>query len=97
MGQRRGVVVGAAVVVLAASFAVPSAAHAIGGGQAVKAAPWAVQVYNNGQLGCSGSMLTDRWVLTAAHCYQDRPGKMSVRVGDVRTGHGVKVAVVKMR
>ncbi|TQE27172.1 trypsin-like serine protease [Streptomyces ipomoeae] len=97
VGQRQGIVVAAAVVALGASFAMPSAAHAIGGGQAVEVAPWAVQVYNNGQFACTGTMLTDRWVLTAAHCYQDRPGKMTVRVGDVRIGHGVKVAVAKTR
>jgi hypothetical protein len=90
-------VVGAAVAALAASFAVPSAAHAIGGGKAVRSAPWSVQVYADGRIACSGSMLTDRWVITAAHCYQDKPGKMSVRVGDVRVGHGVKVSVAKMR
>jgi len=83
---------------LAATFAVPAvSAHAISGGSAVRTAPWAVQVYNNGRFTCTGTMLTDRWVLTAYHCYNDEPGKMTVRVGSVRIGHGTKAAVTKIR
>jgi hypothetical protein len=83
---------------LAATMALPLAsAHAISGGRAVASAPWAVQVYSNGQFACTGTMLTDRWVLTAYHCYLDEPSKMSVRVGSVRIGHGVKADVTKIR
>jgi secreted trypsin-like serine protease len=83
---------------LAAVFAVPiGSAHAIGGGAAVSSAPWAVQVYNKGRFACTGAMLTDRWVLTAYHCYNDDPGKMTVRVGSVRIGHGAKVTVTRIR
>ncbi|MFF4256577.1 S1 family peptidase [Streptomyces sp. NPDC001663] len=88
----------AATAGLAVASALPSAAaHAISGGSPVSAAPWAVQVYNDGHFACTGTMLTDRWVLTAYHCYNDDPGTMSVRVGSVRIGHGTKVAVTKIR
>ncbi|MGX9891608.1 S1 family peptidase [Streptomyces sp. NPDC002276] len=88
----------AAGIGLAATIALPiSSAHAISGGRAVTSAPWAVQVYNDGHFACTGTMLTDRWVLTAYHCYNDHPGKMSVRVGSVRIGHGVKADVAKIR
>lgn len=72
--QRQGIVVAAAGVALLASFAVPSDSYAIGGGKAAKAAPWAVQVYDNGQFTCTATMLTGCWVLSAAPCHQDRPG-----------------------
>ncbi|MFF4508805.1 S1 family peptidase [Streptomyces sp. NPDC001401] len=88
----------AAGVGLAATLAVPvGSAHAISGGQAASPAPWAVQVYNNGRFACTGTMLTNRWVLTAYHCYDDEPGRMSVRVGSVRIGHGSKADVTKIR
>lgn len=88
----------AAGIGLAATMALPlSSAHAISGGQAVTSAPWTVQVYSNGHMACTGTILTDRWVLTAYHCYLDKPGKMSVRVGSVRIGHGVKADVTKIR
>ncbi|MFC8519441.1 S1 family peptidase [Streptomyces sp. NPDC057257] len=88
----------AAALGLAAAFAVPAAsAQAISGGTAVSSAPWAVQVYNDGHFACTGTMLSDRWVLTAYHCYNDDPGTMTVRVGSVRIGHGVEAAVTRIR
>ena len=59
--------------------------------------PWAVQVYNHGRFACTGTMLTNRWMLTAYHCYDDETGRMSVRVGSVRIGHSTKVDVTKSR
>lgn len=82
---------------LSASLALPAvSAHAISGGAAVASAPWAVQVYADGRFACTGTVLSDRWVLTAYHCYNDAPGKMSVRVGSPRIGHGTPVAVTKI-
>ncbi|MGW5658036.1 S1 family peptidase [Streptomyces humi] len=97
MRQPRGIVaVAGAAAVAGAVLAVPTAAYAIDGGAAVRSAPWAVQVYNNGAFACTGTVIGSRWVLTAYHCYDDQPGKMSVRVGDVRIGHGVKADVSKI-
>ncbi|MFJ3800030.1 S1 family peptidase [Streptomyces sp. NPDC090088] len=88
----------AAGIGLAVTVALPlTSAHAISGGRAVVSAPWSVQVYDNGRFTCTGTMLTDRWVLTAYHCYDDHPGKVSVRVGSVRIGHGAKANVTKIR
>ncbi|MFJ9894791.1 S1 family peptidase [Streptomyces sp. NPDC091280] len=88
----------AAVIGLAAAFAVPAtSAHAISGGRAVHAAPWAVQVYSDGRFACTGTMLSDRWVLTAYHCYNDEPARMTVRIASVRIGHGVKADVTRIR
>ncbi|MFG2961298.1 S1 family peptidase [Streptomyces sp. NPDC048291] len=85
-------------IALAATLVIPlSAAHAISDGAAVRSAPWAVQVYADGHFACTGTMLTDRWVLTAYHCYNDEPAKMSVRVGSVRIGHGTKADVTEIR
>ncbi|MET8978236.1 DUF1986 domain-containing protein [Streptomyces sp. NPDC004539] len=87
----------AAGIGLAATFAVPAgSAHAISGGKPASSAPWSVQVYSDGRFACTGTMLTDRWVLTAYHCYNDEPGKMTVRVGDTRVGHGVRADVARI-
>ncbi|MEU9456979.1 DUF1986 domain-containing protein [Streptomyces sp. NPDC048277] len=88
----------AACAGLAVTCALPGGtAQAISGGRPASAAPWAVQVYSDGHYACTGTMLTDRWVLTAYHCYSDIPGRMSVRIGSVRYGHGVQVKVTQIR
>ncbi|KPH97405.1 peptidase S1 and S6 chymotrypsin/Hap [Actinobacteria bacterium OK074] len=97
MRHHQRLAVAAGVGLIAAAALPIDAAHAISGGTAVRSAPWAVQVYGDGQFACTGTMLNDRWVLTAYHCYLDDPGKMSVRIGSVRYGHGVKVDVTKIR
>jgi hypothetical protein len=53
------------------------------------AAPWAAQVQAGGF--CSGSVIGQLWVLTAAHC---GPGG-SVRVGSQRLGQGQTIRVVQ--
>ena len=44
--------------------------------------PWLVSIMSNGANDCTGSIIGERHVLTAAHCYRpDNFNKMSVAVG----------------
>jgi secreted trypsin-like serine protease len=84
----------------AATLALPQAASAaetgpepfIIGGEVVSDAPWAAAVFNNGGFSCSGSLIAERYVLTAAHCINS--DTMSVRVGSVHFADGGTVADV---
>ncbi|XP_004373466.1 brain-specific serine protease 4 [Trichechus manatus latirostris] len=46
--------------------------------------PWVVSIQKNGTHHCAGSLLTSRWVVTAAHCFKGRlnkPSQFSVLLG----------------
>jgi hypothetical protein len=61
------------------------------GGREVSSAPWAAQIVG---VGCSGSIIGARWVLSAWHCVDDDPSRAQrVRVGDVRRGQGQEAGV----
>lgn len=88
--------------VLAAALTLPHTASAaetesdprpfIIGGEVVSDAPWAAAVFNDGGFNCSGSLIAERYVLTAAHCLLS--DSMSVRVGSVYYADGGTVANV---
>ncbi|XP_037623636.1 ovochymase-2-like [Sebastes umbrosus] len=42
----------------------------VGGAEATDGShPWLVSLQNRGSHFCAGSILTDRWIMTAAHCF----------------------------
>ncbi|XP_043416800.1 brain-specific serine protease 4-like isoform X3 [Prionailurus bengalensis] len=46
--------------------------------------PWVVSIQKNGTHHCAGSLLTSRWVVTAAHCFKgnlNKPSQFSVLLG----------------
>ncbi|XP_037713754.1 serine protease grass-like [Drosophila subpulchrella] len=56
--------------------------------------PWMVRVMVTGKLKCGGSLITSRFVLTAAHCVSN--GNMTVRLGEYDTRNprrGIEVNV----
>uniref|UniRef100_A0A8C9PL83 Peptidase S1 domain-containing protein n=1 Tax=Spermophilus dauricus TaxID=99837 RepID=A0A8C9PL83_SPEDA len=57
----------------------------VGGQDSVDAQwPWVVSIQKNGTHHCAGSLLTNRWVVTAAHCFKgnlNKPSLFSVLLG----------------
>jgi secreted trypsin-like serine protease len=54
--------------------------------------PWQVQMCSSGsttlscRLRCGGSVINERFILTAAHCTQTSPGSISIKAGSHRIG-----------
>ncbi|XP_062957150.1 brain-specific serine protease 4-like [Cynocephalus volans] len=40
--------------------------------------PWVVSIQKNGTHHCAGSLLTSRWVVTAAHCFRGKQDELSL-------------------
>jgi hypothetical protein len=70
----------------------PTSTPAIVGGHEVSSAPWAAEM--NGS-GCSGTIISPHWALSAWHCVEDdpTPSRYSMRIGNVRRGQGTSVPV----
>jgi len=62
---------------------VPQPAHFVIGGKPAQVGqfPWAVLALRSDGTSCGGTLLSDRWVLSAAHCHEE-----GVRINKVRVG-----------
>uniref|UniRef100_A0A452SYK7 tryptase n=1 Tax=Ursus maritimus TaxID=29073 RepID=A0A452SYK7_URSMA len=54
--------------------------------------PWVVSIQKNGTHHCAGTLLTSRWVVTAAHCFKgyvtlNKPSQFSVLLGAWQLGN----------
>ncbi|GAB6903121.1 S1 family peptidase [Kineosporia succinea] len=58
---------------LAGLLAMPSSASAVIGGERSTYGPWAVRMLVDGQPHCTGTAVSDRWILSASHCFFDLP------------------------
>lgn len=56
--------------------------------------PWQVAIYNKGFIICGGSIISEDWVLTAAHCMEGG-GKFTVRAGSSFFRYGGQVRKVR--
>jgi secreted trypsin-like serine protease len=58
----------------------------IGGDDSKKGAwPWQILMLKNGRAGCGGTLISNQWAVTAAHCVSRDvryPGRFTVRVGE---------------
>lgn len=76
----------AALLAAGSGAAVLAAQPRIVGGTvaAANAWPWQVQISNGGKHWCGGALLSERWVVTAAHCVQGQSvDTMEVRAGSL--------------
>ncbi|XP_076639718.1 uncharacterized protein LOC143351751 [Colletes latitarsis] len=67
---------------------VPSQARIVGGGSSSAGSwPWQVALYKEGDYQCGGALISDRWILSAAHCFYHAQDEYWVaRIGATRRG-----------
>ncbi|XP_076262079.1 uncharacterized protein LOC143197460 isoform X2 [Rhynchophorus ferrugineus] len=68
--------------------AVKHIARVVGGGNAELGAwPWQVALYKEGEFQCGATLLSDRWLVSAGHCFYRSPNEHWVaRLGALRRG-----------
>uniref|UniRef100_A0A1L8DQF2 trypsin n=1 Tax=Nyssomyia neivai TaxID=330878 RepID=A0A1L8DQF2_9DIPT len=75
----------------------PAPIHRIVGGQAIdiEKVPYQVSINYKGGHECGGSILNERFIMSAAHCVVDLPSQFLVRAGSSNSIYGGETASVK--
>ncbi|MFC4336307.1 S1 family peptidase [Salininema proteolyticum] len=99
--RRLGVVAAASAALLIGSFSATGAvanetegdvgANIVGGGPATEEYPFMAALLSGGRQICGATLVSDRWLVTAAHC---TGGSMSVRLGSHNRSSGGEVVPV---
>ncbi|WP_018353229.1 S1 family peptidase [Longispora albida] len=94
MHLRAAIVVAGAAVALAATsapaLAKPPAQDIVGGSQVGTAPSWAAAVGDSSGMWCSGTLVSNQWVLSAGHC----SGATRIRIGSKNLNSGGTLATV---
>ncbi|XP_048516189.1 trypsin 3A1 [Athalia rosae] len=85
---------------VSAAFASPvlPGGRIVGGRDAdIEEVPWQISLLRNGRHTCGGSIISEYWVVSAAHCVTSAPNRFSVRVGSsVKNAGGIVYEVEKI-
>jgi secreted trypsin-like serine protease len=91
----------AIAVILISLVAGPDSANAVIGGKKSSYAPWAVRMLVDGKPHCTGTALSDQWIISADHCFSDGPtrqikdSRITFLVGNLDVRKATEVKVIK--
>ncbi|MCE0538045.1 trypsin-like serine protease [Kineosporia rhizophila] len=86
---------------MAGLVAAPGSAHAVIDGKKSTYGPWAVRMMVDGKPHCTGTAVSNQWIISASHCFFDQPDapvadrRITYQVGNLNQLKGTTVRVVR--